>query len=270
MANRQKTIYCCSECGHETANWAGKCPSCGAWNTLKELRLEPGTKRKGTAAGAGERSSFNARPKRLSELDMESEIRFSTGFSELDRVLGGGAVVGSLVLVGGAPGIGKSTLLLQMCGLAGEKRRILYVTGEESERQLKLRATRLSVDNRELYVLAETDINSILACVDELKPDIVIMDSVQTIADAELGAVPGSVSQVRECTMRIMRATKEKGLTVFIVGHVTKEGSIAGPKILEHMVDCVLYFEGESSTSFRILCCTSRGTVTLLTGSCVV
>ena len=253
MANRQKTIYCCTECGNETANWGGKCPSCGAWNTLKEVRLEAGVKRRSASAGQGSYGYYAQKPKRISELDTEAEIRFSTGISELDRVLGGGAVVGSLVLVGGAPGIGKSTLLLQMCGLAEQGKKILYVTGEESERQLKLRAMRLAVDNAELYVLAETDINNILACVDDLGPDIVIIDSVQTISDPEVSSAPGSISQVRECTMRIMRATKEKSLTVFVVGHITKEGSIAGPKILEHMVDCVLYFEGENSTSFRIL-----------------
>ena len=252
MANKQKTVYCCSECGHETANWGGKCPACGAWNTLTELRLDAGAKRRSGVSG-GSYGYTLSQPKRISELDTRAEIRFSTGISELDRVLGGGAVEGSLVLVGGAPGIGKSTLLLQMCGLAQSGKKILYVTGEESERQLKLRATRLSVDNAELYVLAETDVGSILACMDTLSPDIVIIDSVQTISDSEIASAPGSVSQVRECTMRIMRATKEKGLTVFIVGHITKEGSLAGPKVLEHMVDCVLYFEGERSTSFRIL-----------------
>ncbi len=250
MANKQKTVYCCTECGNETPNWAGKCPSCGAWNTLQEVKAESRTARRGVG---GTRSYLAQRPRRISELDTSEEIRFSTGISEFDRVLGGGAVAGSLILVGGAPGIGKSTLLLQMCAIAGLSKTILYVTGEESERQLKLRAMRLGVESAEVYVLAETDLDSILACVDDLKPDIVIIDSIQTVSDGEVASAPGSISQVRECTMRIMRVTKEKGLTVFVVGHINKEGSIAGPKVLEHMVDCVLYFEGERNTSFRIL-----------------
>lgn len=250
MANKQKTIYCCSECGNETANWAGKCPTCGAWNTLEELRLEAGMKRGGTGR---DRAAALQKPKKITELDMSAEIRFSTGIPEFDRVLGGGAVMGSLVLVGGAPGIGKSTLLLQMCGQLQDGRRILYVTGEESERQLKLRSDRLGIKNDELYVLAETDMDSVLASFDALAPDTVIIDSIQTVSDANVNSAPGSISQVRECTMRIMRAAKDKGLTVFVVGHINKEGSIAGPKVLEHMVDCVLYFEGERSTSFRIL-----------------
>ena len=249
MANKRKTVYCCAECGNETSNWAGRCPACGAWNTLQEVTIEP---------GSGKKSAVNARAaagkaKPLSELDTSEEIRFATGISEFDRVLGGGAVAGSLVLVGGAPGIGKSTLLLQMCASPGAGRKILYVTGEESQRQLKLRAMRLGVDGENIYVLAETDIDSIIAAIDELKPDIAIIDSVQTVSDSGVASAPGSITQVRECTMRIMRVTKEKGLTVFVVGHINKEGSIAGPKVLEHMVDCVLYFEGERSTSFRIL-----------------
>ena len=249
MPPKQKTIYCCTECGNETANWAGKCPSCGAWNTLTEFKVES----RGSKGGAYAKIRSTSRPKKISELDMSAEIRFSTGIAEFDRVLGGGAVVGSLVLVGGAPGIGKSTLLLQMCGFVDSGRRILYVTGEESERQLKLRAVRLGVDNAEIYVLAETDMNSIVSCIEELAPEIVIIDSIQTVSDANVDSAPGSISQVRECTMRIMRLTKEKGLTVFVVGHINKEGSIAGPKVLEHMVDCVLYFEGERNTSFRLL-----------------
>ena len=249
MANKQKTVYCCSECGNETPNWAGKCPSCGAWNTLSEVKLDA----RGVKRGSSARSSYTQTARKLSELDTSEEIRFSTGISEFDRVLGGGAVAGSLILVGGAPGIGKSTLLLQMCGMTGREKTILYVTGEESERQLKLRATRLGVEQAEVYVLAETDLDNVLACIDELQPDIVIIDSIQTMSDGEVASAPGSISQVRECTMRIMRATKEKGLTVFVVGHINKEGSIAGPKVLEHMVDCVLYFEGERNTSFRIL-----------------
>ena len=247
MANRQKTIYVCTECGSETANWAGKCPACGAWNTLEEMKLD--------RTGTGKRASVSgpAKPKRLAELDDTEEIRFSTEISEFDRVLGGGAVLGSLILVGGAPGIGKSTLLLQMCATSGQTRRILYVSGEESERQLKLRANRLGIMNGEIYVLAETDLDNILAASESLKPDIMIIDSIQTISDPDLNSAPGSITQVRECTMRIMRLCKDKGTTVFVVGHINKEGSIAGPKILEHMVDCVLYFEGERSTSFRIL-----------------
>ena len=249
MAAKQKTVYCCSECGNETPNWAGKCPACGAWNTLVELKLDSaGTK------GRGARGARAAVPsaKKISELDTSAEIRFSTGISEFDRVLGGGAVVGALVLVGGAPGIGKSTLLLQMCGMIDKGRRVLYITGEESERQLKLRATRLGIDG-DIYVLAETDIDSIIACIGEVAPDVVIIDSIQTVSDAEVSSAPGSITQVRECTMRLMRVTKDKGLTMFVVGHINKEGRIAGPKVLEHMVDCVLYFEGERSTSFRIL-----------------
>ncbi len=246
MANKQKTVYICSECGSETPNWAGKCPSCGAWNTLAELRLDK-------AGGRARDPGRTPKAKKLADLDSAEEIRFSTGISEFDRVLGGGAVCGSLVLVGGAPGIGKSTLLLQMCAASGRERRILYVSGEESERQLKLRADRLGVYGGELYVLAETDLDSILAAAESLKPDIVIIDSIQTVSNGDLSSAPGSITQVRECTMRIMRLCKENSLTTFVVGHINKEGSIAGPKVLEHMVDCVLYFEGERSTSFRIL-----------------
>lgn len=249
MAAKQKTIYLCSECGSETPNWAGKCPSCGAWNTLAEMKLDAGSSR---GRGAVRASRAVSKAKKISELDTTAEIRFATGISEFDRVLGGGAVVGELVLVGGAPGIGKSTLLLQMCGKVGEKR-ILYITGEESERQLKLRAVRLGVESEDIYVLAETDIDSIITAIDEVNPDVVIIDSIQTVSDGNVSSAPGSITQVRECTMRLMRVTKEKGLTMFVVGHINKEGSIAGPKVLEHMVDCVLYFEGERSTSFRIL-----------------
>ena len=248
---KQKTIYCCTECGNETANWAGKCPSCGAWNTLTEVKLS--ADRRSRAASSSRGDTANYRLKRISELDTTAEIRFRTGISEFDRVLGGGAVAGSLILVGGAPGIGKSTLLLQMCGSLERDRKVLYVTGEESERQLKLRAMRLGVDGGEIYVLAETDMDNIIAAIGRANPDIVIIDSIQTVSDAEISSAPGSLTQIRECTMRIMRTAKDNGLTVFVVGHINKEGSIAGPKVLEHMVDCVLYFEGERSTSFRIL-----------------
>ena len=211
--------------------------------------MKPG---KNTAAS---KSSVTERkkPRLITELDTESEIRFSTGISEFDRVLGGGAVEGSLVLIAGQPGIGKSTILLQMCSSLDTDRKVLYVTGEESERQLKLRANRLGVNSSSLYVLAETDIDSIISDITELDPSVVIIDSIQTVSDYSSESTPGSVSQVRECTMRIMRSAKENGFTAFIVGHINKEGSIAGPKVLEHMVDCVLYFEGEHNTSFRLL-----------------
>ena len=244
---RQKTVFCCSECGNETVKWSGRCTACGAWDSLVEVKLDAKSK------GSTKRATSKKTPKLISELDTEAELRFSTGIGELDRVLGGGAVKGSLVLVGGAPGIGKSTLLLQLCGLVEGEMKILYVTGEESERQLKMRAQRLGVDNGQIYVLAETGLTEVLEAADELKPDIMIVDSIQTMFDSEVSSAPGSVSQVRECTMSIMRMTKEKGFTTFVVGHINKEGNIAGPKVLEHMVDCVLYFEGERSTSFRIL-----------------
>ena len=247
MAKREKTVYCCRECGYETANWAGKCPSCGAWNSLAEIKLDTAS-----PAKSGRDRISRPRPKKITDLDSSEEIRIRTGIAELDRVLGGGAVTGSLVLVGGAPGIGKSTLLLQMCGnLPGKK--ILYVTGEESERQLKLRAVRLGVEGENILVLPETDLDTIIDAISAEEPELVIVDSIQTVSGDDVSSAPGSVSQVRECTMRIMRLAKEKALTVFIVGHITKEGSIAGPKVLEHMVDCVLYFEGERNTSFRIL-----------------
>lgn len=247
---KQKTVFCCTECGNETPNWAGKCPACGAWNTLKEVQVDAKPKGRGASAPS---ATVSKSPKLLSTLDAEDESRFSTGIAELDRVLGGGAVRGSLVLVGGAPGIGKSTILLQLCGDVGSREKILYVTGEESERQLKMRAQRLGVSGGEIYVLAETDVSEIIKSIDELHPDIVIIDSIQTVYAADVASTPGSISQVRECTMAIMRRTKEEGFTTFVVGHINKEGSIAGPKVLEHMVDCVLYFEGERNTSFRIL-----------------
>ena len=245
---KQRTVFCCSECGNETVKWSGRCTACGAWDSLVEIKLD--AKAKGSSKI---RTAPKKLPRLISELDTGAELRFSTGIGELDRVLGGGAVKGSLVLVGGAPGIGKSTLLLQLCGLVDGEQKILYVTGEESERQLKMRAQRLGVDNGQIYVIAETGLTEILEAIDELKPDIVIVDSIQTMFDPEISSAPGSISQVRECTMSIMRMTKEKGFTTFVVGHINKEGNIAGPKVLEHMVDCVLYFEGERSTSFRIL-----------------
>ena len=245
---KKKTVFYCTECGNETAKWAGQCPACGAWNTLVEAPAEPRAK-----SDAARPRKGGTAPKLLSELDTQEEIRFPTGLSELDRVLGGGAVRGSVVLVGGAPGVGKSTLLLQLCGLVGRSEKILYVTGEESRRQLKMRAQRLGVSDGEIYVLAETDLGEIGAAIDSTEPTVVIIDSIQTMFDPELAAAPGSVSQVRECTMSIMRRAKADGFAAFVVGHINKEGNIAGPKVLEHMVDCVLYFEGEQSMSYRIL-----------------
>ena len=247
---KQRTVFCCTECGNETSNWAGRCPKCGSWNTLKEVTFDNRPKSRDT----NQRQIRDIKtPKKITDLDISSEIRFTTGISEFDRVLGGGAVVGSLVLVGGSPGIGKSTILLQMCGKIASDKKILYVSGEESERQLKLRAERLGVNNPSIYVLSETDISSVITNISETEPDILIIDSIQTVSDYDNDSAPGSVSQVRECTMRIMRVAKEQNLTVFIVGHVNKEGTLAGPKILEHMVDCVLYFEGDQNSSFRLL-----------------
>ena len=204
--------------------------------------------------GAARKAAVGPRPmpKRLNELDEGEELRFSTGISEFDRVLGGGAVRGSVVLVGGAPGIGKSTLLLQMCGLA-QQEKILYVTGEESCRQLKMRAKRLGVASEQLFILSETNLTDICTVIDDLSPTLVIIDSVQTMYAPELASAAGSVPQVKECAMSVMRLAKVQGFTAFLVGHVNKDGAIAGPRVLEHMVDCVLYFEGERTTSFRLL-----------------
>ncbi len=246
---KTKTAFFCTECGNETAKWAGKCPACGAWNTLVEA-----VKTTKTGGSAARRTpALRRMPKRMEEVDTQEELRFTTGISELDRVLGGGAVRGSMVLIGGAPGIGKSTLLMQVCGLVSRDEKILYVSGEESQRQLKMRAQRLGVQNENLLVLPETKLEEILDCAEELQPDIMIVDSVQTLFNSELASAPGSVGQVRECTMAIMQMSKAEGITTFVVGHVNKDGAIAGPKVLEHMVDCVLYFEGERSLSHRIL-----------------
>ena len=246
---KQKTIFFCSECGAETAKWQGRCPACGAWNTMEEAPVQPAAPK-----GAARKAAVGPRPmpKRLNELDEGEELRFSTGISEFDRVLGGGAVRGSVVLVGGAPGIGKSTLLLQMCGLA-QQEKILYVTGEESCRQLKMRAKRLGVASEQLFILSETNLTDICTVIDDLSPTLVIIDSVQTMYAPELASAAGSVPQVKECAMSVMRLAKVQGFTAFLVGHVNKDGAIAGPRVLEHMVDCVLYFEGERTTSFRLL-----------------
>ena len=248
---KQRTVFVCSECGNETPNWAGKCPSCGAWNTLKEIAVDSKIKNKNARVSVSESSS--SKPQRLSDISSTQDVRFSTGIDELNRVLGGGAVVGSLILIGGAPGIGKSTILLQLCGEIGSSKKVLYISGEESEHQLKMRAKRIGVENGEIFVLAETNMERILRSIDEINPDIVIVDSIQTVYLDHVESTPGSISQVRECTMALMRKTKANTFTTFIVGHVNKDGNIAGPKILEHMVDCVLYFEGEQNTTFRIL-----------------
>ena len=234
---KEKTIYFCTECGNENPKWAGQCPACGAWNSLVEQRAE-------TVKKSVKKIAFSKAVKAscITELETDAEIRFPTGMGELDRVLGGGAVKGSLVLVGGAPGIGKSTLLLQICQKLGENSKVLYVSGEESTHQLKLRAKRLQVDSANLFILSETCLGDVLECVNEEKPDVLIIDSIQTLYNEALDSPAGGVGQVKDCTMALMQLAKGQGITVFVIGHVNKEGSIAGPKVLEHMVDCVLYF----------------------------
>ena len=246
---KTKTVFYCTACGNESPKWQGRCTACGAWNTMEEHIEKPAAAGKAKSAPVGQ----SRRPQRLREVDCDAEIRFTTGMGELDRVLGGGAVAGSLVLVGGAPGIGKSTLLLQICAQLCAGRKVLYVSGEESERQLKLRAQRLNVDPDGLYILSETRISDILEAVEEMKPDILIADSIQTLYNELNESSPGSISQVKDCTMTLMQLSKSQGITVFVVGHINKDGNIAGPKVLEHMVDCVLYFEGDPNTSYRLL-----------------
>lgn len=251
MPPKTKTIFYCTECGNESPKWAGQCPACRAWNTLIEQPSESKKKASGRSDG-GMKSSSN-QPKCITQVETTDELRFGTGMSELDRVLGGGAVKGSLVLVGGAPGIGKSTLMLQICNSLCSFAKVLYVSGEESERQIKLRAERLNVRGDALFLLAETNLEDVIDAVHQLKPDVLIVDSIQTLYNGDLTAAPGSIGQVKDCTMALMQLAKGEGITVFVIGHVNKEGSIAGPKVLEHMVDCVLYFEGEQHNSYRIL-----------------
>ena len=246
---KTKTVFFCTNCGNEFPKWQGRCPACGAWNTIEEHVSKPAAAGKARSAPVG----ISRTPRKLQEVDIDSEIRFTTGMGELDRVLGGGAVAGSLVLVGGAPGIGKSTLLLQICNCLCEGRKVLYVSGEESERQIKLRGDRLGVHPENLYVLSETRMSDIMEAAEELKPEILIADSIQTLYNEENESSPGSISQVKDCTMSLMQLSKANGITVFVVGHINKDGNIAGPKVLEHMVDCVLYFEGDPNSSYRLL-----------------
>ena len=249
---KARSVFYCTECGNETPKWVGRCPACGAWNTMVEQEAAPKARTTGRSGGA--KSAFHSvKALSLPEVDTTEEIRFPTGMGELDRVLGGGAVKGSLVLVGGAPGVGKSTLMLQICSSLCRDNRVLYVSGEESVRQLKLRAQRLGVSSPDLLVLSETALEDVLQSVSDESPDILIVDSIQTLYNGALDSPPGSIGQVKDCTMALMQLAKGREITVFVIGHVNKEGSIAGPKVLEHMVDCVLYFEGEQHSSCRIL-----------------
>ena len=247
---KTKTAYVCTECGYDSPKWYGKCPSCGSWNTMAEelLREEKAGKSAGMfVPGSG------SKPMRLKEIIGTEDARFSTGIGELDRVLGGGMVKGSLVLVSGAPGIGKSTLLLQACRSLCERSCVLYVTGEESLAQIKMRADRLGIDGDNLLICAETQIDQILSSAAGLKPSVMIVDSIQTMLNTELQSAPGSITQVRECTMQLLQFAKTNAVSVILVGHVNKDGGIAGPKVLEHMVDAVLNFEGDRHASYRLL-----------------
>ena len=240
-----KTMFVCSNCGNSSIKWYGKCPSCGEWNTMSEQQqVQERTQPRKTTARP---------PVRLVDISADDEIRFDTGINELNRVLGGGAVRGSVVLVGGEPGIGKSTLLLQICQQLCQNTRVLYVTGEESQRQLKMRSQRLGIDSDELYILAETDMHHVLTYATETDPGVLIVDSIQTVFKDSCNSAPGSLAQVKECTMDLINLAKNSGMTIMVVGHVNKEGAIAGPKVLEHMVDSVLYFEGDRHMSYRIL-----------------
>jgi DNA repair protein RadA/Sms len=244
-----KTLFTCQSCGYQSPKWLGKCADCGAWDSFVEERQETGrlaVKRNAAVAPAA--------PVPIDSIDIEHEQRLLTAIGEFDRVLGGGLVAGSLVLIGGDPGIGKSTLMLQaLHGLAGQGRKVLYVSGEESIRQIRLRSKRLSTVSANILVVSEVEVDSILAMVDSIRPEVVVIDSIQTMFSGELASAPGSVSQVREATVRLMLMAKRSGIPTFLVGHVTKDGAIAGPKLLEHMVDTVLYFEGDRNHIFRVL-----------------
>ena len=246
---KQKTVFYCTSCGNETPKWQGQCAACGQWNTIQEHIEKPNST--GIPTVRNETDARDAQ--KIKEISFDNEVRFSTGMGELDRVLGGGAVLGSLVLVGGAPGIGKSTLLLQICNRLCADRKVLYISGEESEKQLKLRALRIGVMPDNLYILSETRLSDIIESTNKLQPDVLIVDSIQTLYNELNESAPGSVSQVKDCTMAMMQLSKSAGITVFVVGHINKDGAIAGPKVLEHMVDCVLYFEGDPNTSYRLL-----------------
>ena len=248
MAAKAKSMYVCSECGYSSPKWAGKCPECEAWNTMEEQVQYTEAK-----LGNTTRVIANVTASPVTEISIENEHRYKSGINELDRVLGGGIVKGSVVLLSGEPGIGKSTILLQMCGKISTNFNILYVSGEESSRQLKLRAGRLGVNNSNLLVMSENDAEAICEYIHSNKPDIVMVDSIQTMCIKELNTSAGSVSQVRECTNLFMRMAKQLDIPVFIVGHVNKDGGIAGPKVMEHIVDAVLYFEGDRNYSYRIL-----------------
>lgn len=247
-SDKNKTVFVCSECGYESIKWFGQCPGCGEWNTLNE-EIKAVSKTKSVEKKVYSRSNALS----LNEVKLTDEIRFKTNMKELDRVLGGGLVKSSLVLLSGDPGIGKSTLLLQICRHLCIEHSVLYVSGEESINQLKLRADRLGVSSENLYVMCETDVESIVDYITLNKPDLVIIDSIQTMSLADISSYPGSVSQVRECTNLLMRTTKSLGITMIVVGHVNKDGNIAGPKVLEHIVDAVLYFEGDRYLSYRML-----------------
>ncbi len=244
---KAKTIFVCNECGYESAKWMGKCPACNSWNTFFEEKIS-------TKVESGKREKkIQEVPKPLNSFVGQDAQRTSTGYAELDRVLGGGLVKGSLVLVGGEPGIGKSTLILQLCDKVKGEGKVLYVSGEESAEQIKLRADRLNIKNDDILFLGETDIDIIDQNIEELNPKLVIIDSMQTMYSEEISSAPGSVSQVREITSRIMKICKSRKITTIIIGHVTKDGNIAGPRVLEHMVDTVLYIEGERYFSYRMI-----------------
>lgn len=250
---KEKTCYVCASCGYETARWLGCCPDCGEWNTFEERAPAPAAPGKTAERAARYQTTQKAEPVPLSDIQTRPEPRSSTGNEELDRVLGGGLVPGSAILLGGDPGIGKSTLLLQTAASLSERMRVLYVSGEESAQQIKMRASRIGVDKHALYVLTENDVEAILDKCLSIRPDVLIIDSIQTMVSADSASAPGSVSQVRQSAGAIVRYAKQSGVSVFLVGHVTKEGSLAGPRVLEHMVDAVLYFEGDRQHEYRLL-----------------
>ena len=246
---KSKTIFVCNQCGFESGKWNGRCQECGAWNSFEETEQTVSVR----TGSARKTSDLTDKIMELSEIDVDSDVRYETGIGELDRVLGGGLVKGSLVLLGGAPGIGKSTLLLQVCQYLGQNYSVLYVSGEESARQIRLRADRLGVDTDSLYILTVTDAEAICDTIVSADPDIVIIDSIQTMNITSVTSSPGSLTQVRECTNLFMHTAKNNEIPIIIVGHVNKDGAIAGPKVMEHIVDAVLYFEGERNLSCRIL-----------------